>query len=159
MKGILWYNYVKERGDGMMKFDFLLSREKGHYMEKMKNLDKEYADRERIIGKNYLKGIHFKPQGEKIFGYYSVHSFTHRGMLFHFCGEFFADSEGKLHFKGKIYPESLIVIFLFFFFLMSVSVIKQIGFVSIILLFSALYAAFFIKYSRVLYGELENFFT
>lgn len=45
----------------MLKFDFLLSRDKEYYMEKMKNLDKEYADRERIIGKNYIKGVHFKP--------------------------------------------------------------------------------------------------
>ena len=143
----------------MLKFDFLLSRDKEYYIGKMKQLDIEYADRERIIGKNYIKGVHFKLQGEKIFGYYSAHNYIRHGMTVPFYGDFINGDDGKLHFRGKIYPESLVVIFLSFFLLMSMFIIKQIGFVFIILLFSVSYGAFFMKYSRVLYRELEEFFT
>ena len=58
----------------MTRFDFLLSRPREHYIEKIKNLDAEYEKRGKYIGKRFLKGIHFKPQGDKVFGYYCYYN-------------------------------------------------------------------------------------
>ena len=144
----------------MTKFDFVLSRPREHYIEKMKSLDAEYEKSERFIGKKYLKGIHFKPQGDKIFGYYCYYNaYKYGATMADFTASFTLDSSGTLHFRGFAYPNTLACALLVLILLLSVFVIKSfemtviatVGLIVVLI-------SFFIQ-SRHLYKELEEFFV
>ena len=145
----------------MKKFDFLLTRDKTHYLNKMKELEAEYAKKERIIGRNYLRGLHIKPQGEEIFGHYCAISVSvaTSGYIVPFRGRFETDEDGTLHFRGSAYPSLLPMIFIIVFFLLAVLVAKRVDFIIFSLAFLAIQYLFFIKYSKILLRHLEEFFV
>jgi len=143
----------------MKKFDFLLTRDKTHYLKKMQELEDEYARRERIIGKDYIRGLHIKPQGEELFGHYSAIGYSVRGYLVPFRGKFEISEDGTLHFRGCTYPYLLPLIFNIIFLLLVLFVAQRADFIVASLVLLVIQYLFFIKYSKILLKLLEEFFV
>ena len=144
----------------MTRFDFLLSRPREHYIEKIKNLDAEYEKRGKYIGKRFLKGIHFKPQGDKVFGYYRYYNaFISRAAIANFTAKFIIDSSGALHFRGITYPNTVMLAFLILILALSVFVIKSSEMTVIATVGIVVTVISFFIQSRHLYKELEEFFV
>ena len=143
----------------MKVFDFTLSRPKDYYFEKMNSLEAEYEQRGKYIGKRYLKGIHFKYQGEKTFGYFCAQrGYYSKGLCLPFYGRFIEGKDASLHFHGFVYPQiaatlSIIALLLIVIFLVSR--------VELILIASAALVADIVSYfiySPTVIKELEDFF-
>jgi len=144
----------------MTRFDFLLSRPREHYIEKIKNLDAEYEKRGKYIGKRFLKGIHFKPQGDKVFGYYCYYNaLNSRAAIANFTAKFIIDSSGALHFRGFTYPNTAMLAFLILILALSVFVIKSSEMTIIATVGIVITVISFFIQSRHLYKELEEFFV
>ena len=144
----------------MIRFDYTLSRPKEYYMEKMKKLEAEYETRGKYIGKRYLKGIHFKPQGEKIFGHYCPGNGYHqRGLVIPFAGKFTCDQSGNLHFQGWTYPQILVSLLLLIIIALSVFVTKRAEMIIISSAALAINIICFFAQSRQLLRDLEIFFV
>ena len=143
----------------MKKFDFLLTRDKAHYLNKIKELEAEYAKKEKIIGKDYIRGLHIKHQGEKIFGHYSTIGYNVRGYIVPFRGKFEKKEDGTLHFRGCAYPYLSPIVFILIFFLLALLVAERADFIIASLILLLIQYLFFIKYSKVLLNQLEIFFV
>ncbi len=144
----------------MIRFDYTLSHPKEYYVEKIKSLEKEYEQRGKYIGKRYLRGIHFKPQGKKIFGHYCPGTGYHqRGLVIPFAGKFTFDQSGSLHFQGWTYPQILVSLLLLIIIALSVFVTKRAEMIIISSAALAINIFCFFAQSRSLLKDLEEFFV
>lgn len=149
----------KEEVKIMKKFDYKLTRDKQYYLDKMAELDRDYAKRENIIGKNYIKGVHFKPQGDFIFGHYSNHGYHRIGFVVPFRAKFEYDDDSTLHFRGMAYPYPLTVVLILILIFVSLFLAKRADITVFALFFLAVDLMFFLRYSNDLFHSLEEFFV